>query len=296
MGIRTRCDPAIELIEQVPGLPQALIEQATGQQLPEHDEVQVEEIWEYTFYTRGVDSLLLLRKEGEPVLAVILRMVHDRLEDHRTWFWPYLVPWVRASYGCPTIMVAIAESPDLAEWARQPIDWGVGGVAMRPVAVCLGEIESGDDVGLGLLFALSDRASTTDLERAAEGLASLPFEQAQQFAGLVDIGKRGDLTEWRRLTESAGYVRDTQDLRWTRFKVYEADKLRSMARCVLRVLTVKGFEPSDRVRTRILTTESERQADDWLGQAANAEDLAQHFSDEALFPFPLKGRDRHAPR
>lgn len=284
MGIRTRCDPAIELIEQVPGLAQALIEQATGQEVPEHDEVKVEEVWDYTFYTRGVDSLLLFRKEEGPKLAVVLRMVHDRLDDHKVNFWPFLVSWVRASYRCPTIFVGLCESPDLAEWAREPIEWGVGSTTMWPVAVCLGEIEPGDDLGLNLLFSLSDRATADDLRRSADGLAALPFEEAERFAGIVDIGKSGDLTAWRKITESAGYSLDDRDLRWMRRKVYEAEKLRGMARSLLRVLEVRGFQPSDQVRTRILSTENRRSIEHWIDRAATADDLAQHFSDETNYP------------
>lgn len=279
MGIRTRCDPAIELIEQVPGLPKALIEQATGQDPPDHDEVQVEEVWQYTFYTRGVDSLLLFRKEEEPRLAVILRMVHNRLDDHKSNFWPYLVSWIRATYGCPTIFVALSESPDLAAWAREPIDWGVGSMTMWPVAVCLGEIEPGDDLGLGLLFGLSDRATTADLKRSADGLAALPFEQAERFAGIVDIGMRGDVAEWRSITESAGYNLDDGDHRWMRWKVYEAAKLRGMARGLLLVIKSRGFKPSDQVRTRILTTEDRRTIEHWLDQAAVTDDIERLFSE-----------------
>lgn len=141
------------------------------------------------------------------------------------------------------------------------------------------------DTGLGLLFALSDRATADDLGRVLEALAALPFEQAQRFVGIVDIGKYGDgLAAWRTLTEAAGYSRDDPDLQWLRWKVRDMDRLRGMSRSLLDILAVRGFEPTVKVRTRILTAELENTVEGWIKLAATAEDLSAHFSEEVIYP------------
>lgn len=284
MGIRNRRDPAIELIEQVPGLASAFFALATGEPPPPHDEVSVEEVWEYTFYTHGIDSLLLFREEKVPQLALVLRAVHDRLDHHKDLMWAYLASWVGVAYQCPAVMIVIADSPDLAAWAREPIDGGLGRVSMRPVAVCLGDIEPGDDLGLGLLHALSGKMPAGDLKGVANRLAALPFDQAEWFAGVVDVGLSanslsGSTDEWRGLASAAGYNLDHSDVRWMRMRVYDADFSRATARSVVQVLEARGYTPTARARTRILTTDSRPTLERWLGQAAVTDEFEQLFGE-----------------
>jgi hypothetical protein len=277
VGVRNRRIPAIELIEEVPGLPKALVEYATGQEVPEHDSVQVFPVWEYVTYNQGVDSVLLFEQDGEPQFAAQLEFIEHQFERFKSVFWPLTVAASFSHYGCPTVKVAIADSPDAAEWARQPID--TGQMVMRTPAVCLSDIEPGDDLGLGLLAAISKLAEPKGFSHLADRLAALDFQQAQRIANIMDIGMRDTPSgmTWRRHAETAGYDLVDADMLPLRLTVRDADRYARRAAAALMLLRARDLEVSEDVRRYVLTCDSAYEFDRLLELIPVVEEAESHL-------------------
>jgi len=81
------------------------------------------------------DLVLELRDtNGGVVLAVVLEVQRDKDLD-KEYSWPVYVTVVRAKKRCPTVVLVIAPDAEVATWAAQPIDLGLGFGTLRPVVL-----------------------------------------------------------------------------------------------------------------------------------------------------------------
>jgi hypothetical protein len=81
------------------------------------------------------DLVLELRDtNGVVVLAVVLEVQRDKDPD-KEYSWPVYVSVVRAKKRCPTIVLVVAPDAEVAAWAAQPIDLGLGFGAVQPVVL-----------------------------------------------------------------------------------------------------------------------------------------------------------------
>jgi hypothetical protein len=72
------------------------------------------------------DLVLELRDaNGTLVLAIILEVQRDKDPDKK-YSWPVYVAAVRAKKRCPACVLVIAPDADVAAWAAEPIDLGLG--------------------------------------------------------------------------------------------------------------------------------------------------------------------------
>jgi hypothetical protein len=81
------------------------------------------------------DLVLELRSEtGALVLSIILEVQRD--EDPRKKFsWPVYVVVVRAQKECPAIVLVVATDPQVATWAAEKIDLGLGLGSIQPLVL-----------------------------------------------------------------------------------------------------------------------------------------------------------------
>jgi hypothetical protein len=81
------------------------------------------------------DLVLELRDaSGAVVLAIVLEVQRDKDPD-KEYSWPVYVTVVRAKKRCPTVVLVVAPDADVATWAAQPIDLGLGFGTLRPVVL-----------------------------------------------------------------------------------------------------------------------------------------------------------------
>jgi hypothetical protein len=79
-------------------------------------------------------ALELRDANGELVLAIVLEVQRDKDPD-KEYSWPVYVTVVRAKKRCPTVVLVVAPEADVATWAAQPIDLGLGFGSFRPVVL-----------------------------------------------------------------------------------------------------------------------------------------------------------------
>jgi hypothetical protein len=81
------------------------------------------------------DLVLELRDtNGAVVLAVVLEVQRDKDPD-KEYSWPVYVAVVRAKKRCPTVVLVVAPDAEVAAWAAQPIDLGLGFGTLQPVVL-----------------------------------------------------------------------------------------------------------------------------------------------------------------
>ena len=81
------------------------------------------------------DLVLELRDaNGALVLAIVIEVQRDKDPD-KEYSWPVYVSVVRAKKRCPTVVLVVAPDADVATWAAQPIDLGLGFGTLRPVVL-----------------------------------------------------------------------------------------------------------------------------------------------------------------
>jgi hypothetical protein len=259
-----------------------LIKRATGENVPAHDAVtrSGEATNLVVPVERTIDGVQLLCLDGAPQLAVGFEMQH-RPERSKEIDWPYFTTALRLEHQCPAVMVVVTVSAKTAEWARKPIDVGLGMQVMRPIVVCLEELEPGDDMGLMLLFALSDRASREDLEHLWRAINTVPASLASQYADIVGVGLFGtDSYEiWRDLMK-------IEDIRYQHPYAQELiekgqiqGELKGEARAVLRILASRGIDVPERLSRKILACQDKALLEHWLDNVAVTVDIERLFSE-----------------
>jgi hypothetical protein len=81
------------------------------------------------------DLVLELRDtSGGLVLAIVLEVQRDDDPDKK-YTWPVYVAVVRARKRCPTVVLVVAPDAEVAAWAAQPIDLGLGIGTVRPLVL-----------------------------------------------------------------------------------------------------------------------------------------------------------------
>jgi hypothetical protein len=81
------------------------------------------------------DLVLELRDaNGALVLAIVLEVQREKDPD-KEYSWPVYVTVLRAKKRCPTMVLVVAPDAEVAAWAAQPIDLGLGLGTIRPVVL-----------------------------------------------------------------------------------------------------------------------------------------------------------------
>ncbi|THV41311.1 hypothetical protein [Glycomyces buryatensis] len=273
-----RHEAIIELSKKVPGLLSNLIAQATGEEVPAHDAVRHsgEAANLLVPIERLSDGVQVFYRDESPQLAAVFEMQHAT-ERRKKRDWPYFVAAMELEHDCPAVLIVVTVSAKTAAWARKPIEFGFGRCVMRPIVICLEELEPGDDMGFMLLFALREKASRGDLEQLWREINTVPEDLAKLYADIVGVGLFGtDSYEiWSDLMK-------IEDIRYEHPYAQELiakGKAQGEARAILEVLSSRGFEVSDRLRRKITGCQDQSQLLIWLRGAAVTDDVERLFSE-----------------
>jgi len=68
------------------------------------------------------------------VLAIILELQRDK-DPRKKGSWPVYVAAVHAKKHCPTIVLVVTPDADVAAWATEPIDLGLGFSVVKPLVL-----------------------------------------------------------------------------------------------------------------------------------------------------------------
>lgn len=281
-----RHEAIIQLAKTVPGMLPDLIKRASGEDPPAHDAVtrSGEATNLVVPIERTIDGVQLLCLDGIPQLAVGFEMQHWP-ERSKAFDWPYFTAALRLEHQCPAVLVVVTVSSKTAEWARKPIDVGLGRQVLRPIVVCLEELEPGDDMGLMLLFALSEKASKEDLEQLWRAINTISPERASQYADIIGVGLFGtdsykiwsDLMRIEDIRYQHPYAQEL--IAKGREEGVRQGELRGEARSILRILASRGIDVPDRLSKKILACQDQSRLEYWLDNVAVTDDIERLFSE-----------------
>ena len=177
----------VEMFRRNPDIAPHFIETLFGLQVPAYASIGVVEstLDQMIPVEFRADLVLELRSvAGALVLAIVLEVQRDD-DDDKKYTWPVYVSVVRARKRCPTVVLVVAPDAEVASWAAQPIDLGLGLGTVRPLVIGASSVPevvdpavAENEVELAVLSALAHgngpngaavlEATQTGLERLAE--------------------------------------------------------------------------------------------------------------------------------
>jgi hypothetical protein len=73
-------------------------------------------------------------REDRPVAGVIVE-VQRQIDRSKLLTWPVYVATLRAQLDCSVVLLVVAPDPDVAAWARRPIELGHPAFRLTPVVI-----------------------------------------------------------------------------------------------------------------------------------------------------------------
>jgi hypothetical protein len=127
----------VELFRANPSIAPQFIESLFNMKVPTYTSVTVVEAAQDQMLPIEfrADLVLELRNAaGELVLAVVIEIQRKR-EPVKKYTWPLYVAAVRAQKRCDAIVLVVALDPNVARWASEPIDLGLGLGTLQPLVL-----------------------------------------------------------------------------------------------------------------------------------------------------------------
>jgi hypothetical protein len=190
-------DGVIELFRDKPDFALRLLEQIFHLTTPPHVEVRVADssLNQLVPIEYRADLVLeVLNKDGKFVLAIVLES-QQRIDQRKEYSWPVYRAVSRAERECPAIVMVVAVDDDVAAWAAQPIDMGLGFGAFEAVVLGPGTLppitdkqKARQDVELSVLSAMAHGNGVVGLavvEAALGALGTLDRDHAAVYFEII---------------------------------------------------------------------------------------------------------------
>ncbi|WP_044252490.1 hypothetical protein [Chondromyces apiculatus] len=247
---------------------------------------------ETTPVERRADLVVLCKGEnGENTLAIIVEV--QLSEDPRKLAtWLVYLTGVHARYRCPTLLMVVTTSPEVAAWCARPIETGHPGFVLEPLVLGPKQVPVVRDVEevlarpeMAVLSALmhgkSDAggAIARSFLGAAHGLVDkLGEDRATQYLDLVLLSLNEETKRTLEVDVKGGYEPQSELLRMVKAQGDAEGSLRTAAEAVLKVLGARGIVVPEDVRARVLGSEDSVELDGWLCRAAVVGDARELFT------------------
>lgn len=257
-------------------------------ELPRHDAVSPapENIGDTLPRELRCDALFRFERSGEPVLAAVLE-VQLAEDGDKAFTWPAYLVGARLRFRCDALLVVVAVTRAVADWARRPILLGPASGHVQAVVVGPDDLPAVVDPAFARenpeLAALSAIAHGRDPDAArAAGTAAvaagavLGVLKGERGALYYDLIKASLSDAARKAFDMfpAGYEYQDEGMRRAKAEGRTEDR----AECVLAVLHARGLAVTAEQRERILAATDLNQLTRWLQAAVTA------ASADALFP------------
>lgn len=281
----------LTLFRRRPELAPELLRDALHVSLPPYSEVRIEsaELTDVVPTEYRADLVVLL-VAGRPALAIVVEVQLRRDERKRT-SWPVYVATVRARFSCPSCVLVVTPSENVARWARIPIEIGPGN-SMSPLVVgpsAVPVVTEPDaavrDPELAVLSVMAhgrgDQEIAVSIATAAfEGATGLKDDRAMLYWDLIllSLGKAA------RVALEGLMANGTYEYRSDFAKKYMAQgraegRAEGKVAAVLHILEVRGIALTDEQRRRISVCTDTRVIDRWIERAVSAASADQLFDD-----------------
>jgi hypothetical protein len=198
---------------------------------------------------------------------------------------------VRARKRCPTVVLVVAPDAEIASWAAQPIDLGLGLGTVRPLVIgassvpeVVDPVVAEKEVELAVLSALAHgngpnrEAVLAATETGLERLAEVDREHAAAYFEMIYNMLRDPA---KRALEALVMQRQTEN-KTTRApfiqRFIDEGELKGKREALLRLITRAGVSLDERDRARILACTDGATLDRWLDNVLGAKSGADILS------------------
>ena len=281
----------VEMFRKNPDLAPHFLETLFGLQVPAYATIGVVEstLDQMIPVEFRADLVLELRNAaGVLVLAIVLEVQRDDDPDKK-YTWPVYVAVVRARKRCPTVVLVVAPDAEVARWAAQPIDLGLGLGTVRPLVIGASSVPevidaaaAEQEVELAILSAVAHGNGPNGVAVLAAALVALGRLDQEHAAAYFQMIYNVLREPMRRALEALVMERQTADKAtfppfMQRF-IDEGElkgRTEEAARAVLTVLRARGIEVQEAARERILAEKDPSLLERWLEKAAVAPSVAE---------------------
>jgi hypothetical protein len=289
----------IEMFRKNPDIAPHFLETLFGLQVPAYASIGVVEstLDQMIPVEFRADLVLELRDlVGMLVLAIVLEVQRDDDPDKK-YTWPVYVAVVRARKRCPTVVLVVAPDAEVASWAAEPIDLGLGLGTVRPLVIGASSVPEVVDaevaekeVELSVLSALAHGNGPNGVAVLAAvlvALGRLDQEHAAAYFQMIYTLLREPM---QRALEALAMERQSENKAtfppfMQRFidsskvdGILEGEikgRTEEAVRAVLTVLRVRGVAVPETAQERILAEKDPERLERWLEKAAVALSVAE---------------------
>lgn len=284
----------IELFRENPALAPHLVESLFHIDLPAYASVAVVEaaLDQLLPVEFRADLVLELRDaEGALVLAIVLELQREK-DPRKKRSWPVYVAAVHARKDCPAIVLVVTPDADVATWASEPIDLGLGFSVIRPLVLgpaIVPEVtdpaQAEQEKELAILSAVAHGNGPNGLVVVLSALAALGRLDQEHAAVYFQIVYDALREPMKRALEAKIMERQTDTrANFPPFVQRLIDggklegKLEGLREALLQLVVRAGITMTEDDRARILACDDAETLDRWIGNILGAKTAADVFS------------------
>jgi hypothetical protein len=285
----------VELFRSKPRLAVELVRDALHHAVPDASVVEVTSasVDELVPTEHRADLMVLLR-EGERVLGVVIVEVQLAVDTDKPYTWPPYVYATRNRYRCPTWLLVVAPDDDIAAWAAEVIPSAPGHPGWCPLVLGPDETpwvttaeEAARSPELALLSAMAhggDERAAALVDALPSALLKLPREMLPGFLAMLyqtlAPALRRQLERLMTTTfadvELPPFIQKIIDVGLVRGKAEGRAEGRAIGRAedILALLEIRGVAVPASVRAQVMACTDLPTLDHWFRRAAKLKSAA----------------------
>ena len=224
---------------------------------------------------RRADAVITV-EQGDLVTAAFIVEVQLAADPDKRFAWPFYAAAVHARFRCPTTLVVLAGTPEVAQWARSPMpSFGTGVWAPRVLGPeeipRITTVEAARlNPELAVLSAITHAREPDGgpvLEAAILALARLDPTQCESYSDLLQA-LLGDIA--RAAIEALMPLANSPFKGALQRAFVEHARLDECRKNVLAVLAERGLGPSEATRARVEAERDLETLERWVRSAVSA--------------------------
>ena len=137
------------------------------------------------------DAVAILHdRDDRPVTGVIVEVQRQVARD-KLLTWPVYVTTLRAKLDCSAVLLVVAPDPEVAAWARQPIELGHPGFRLMPVVIGFDDVPWVRDRATALrlpelaMLSVMAHPELEIAEVAIDAISQLPADQSRLYLDVI---------------------------------------------------------------------------------------------------------------
>jgi hypothetical protein len=280
----------VELFRDNPNLALRVIEEIFHIPVPAHAGVRVanallDQMLPIEF--RADLVLEVLDVDGRCVLAIVFESQIE-IKERKKYTWVVYMAVSRAERECPAIVMVAAVDADVAAWASQPIDLGLGLGTLEPLVLgretlprIVDEQKAREDVELAVLSGMTHGNGTNGeevLRASAAAILTLDREHAEVYFQIIWNVLRGPMRQALERLIMENRAVEGEPKEWDLVRILRAKiEIEALRENVLRLVARRRLVLTDEQHARIGTCVDRATLDRWFDNAIDAKTADELF-------------------